>query len=120
MMIGELVFSQAKLLAGELEAKQERLLEVLCNAAVSALASRLREGLRPEDCKADFVAAASLHALASLGTALEEGEIQEFKAGDLSVKQSGTSRDAASRCLQKQAEMLMEPYLRDGFVFAGV
>ncbi len=120
MMIGELIFSQAKLMAGELEERQEKLLEVLCKVAASALASRLREGLQPEDCKADFVAAASLHALASLGTAMEEAEIQEFKAGDLTVKHSSTARDAASRCLQKQAEMLMEPYLRDRFVFSGV
>ncbi len=120
MMLEELVFSQAKLLAGELEQKKETMLKLLCSVAVKSLASRLREGLRPEDCKADFIAAASLHALAALGTTGDENQIQEFKAGDLTVKQGSGAKDAASRCLEKQAEMLLAPYLQDPFHFAGV
>lgn len=80
------------------------------------LEERLREGLTAEDCKADFVAAAGLYALSCLNEA--EGGIREFRAGDLTVKKGGG--DAASRCLRKQAELIIGPYLRESFVFLGV
>jgi len=117
MSIKEQVFAQALLLAGELEERQKDLLSVLCSIAVASLAVRLRDGIRPEDCRADFVPGASLLALAALNGA-NGGDVAEFKAGDLTVKRKGI--DAASRCLQKQAEVLMMPYLQDRFVFLGV
>ena len=116
MSIGEQVYTQAMMLAGELEGRQADLLNILCGAAAASLAARLREGLTPEDCGADFVTAASLYALAALNGA--ESGMEEFKAGDLTVKRSGA--DAASRCLQGQAERLMGPYLKDRFAFLGV
>lgn len=115
MELRELVFAQAVALAGQQEPRQEELLRLLCGAAVTGLEARLREGLSVDSCKADFVAAAALCALASLGET--GGEIREFRAGDLTVKQGG---DAASRCLRRQAELMMMPYLRDGFAFMGV
>ena len=117
-MMTDLVFSQAALLAGQLDEKQTELLKVLCQGAASALAVRLREGLTPEDCKADFVAAASLFALAALNEAGQAGTLEEFRAGDLTVKRSGM--DTSSRCLQRQAELIIQPFLKDGFVFLGV
>lgn len=114
------VFAQAALLAGELDGRQTALLELLCGGAASALASRLRDGLTPEDCKADFIAAASLYALAALGSVSEDVSVEEFKAGDLTVKRGSGSRDAASRCLERQAEMIIGPYLKDRFAFLGV
>ena len=120
MMLNEQVYAQALLLAGDLEEKQARLLEVLCSAAASSLASRLRDGMTPEDCKADFIAAASLYALAALEDADEEILVEEFRAGDLTVRQGGGHRDAASRCLQRQADMMILPYLKDRFSFLGV
>ena len=120
MILNEQVYAQALLLAGNLEEQQARLLEVLCNAAASSLASRLRDGVMPEDCKADFIAAASLYALAALGDADTGAQVEEFRAGDLTVRQGGGHRDAASRCLQRQAEMMILPYLKDCFSFRGV
>ena len=118
MTLREQVFAQAALLAGELDDRQTQLLTVLCEASTSSLTSRLREGLSPDDCKADFVAAASLFALAALNSIDSSVDVSEFKAGDLTVKRSGT--DAASRCLQNQAELMIAPYLQDRFHFAGV
>lgn len=115
-MIQEQVFAQAVLLAGELEAQRMELLRILCGAAVSALAARLKAGIRPEDCQEAFVTAASLHALAAL---YESGQVEEFKAGDLTVKQGGGGQ-TASRCLQRQAEQMIAPYLKDCFAFLGV
>ena len=117
-MMTDLVYAQAALLAGQLEARQAELLKVLCHAAQSSLRNRLRDGLTEEDCKADFVAAASLFALAALNEAGQAGALEEFRAGDLTVKRS--SMDTSSRCLQHQAELIIQPFLKDGFVFLGV
>lgn len=119
-MMREQVFSQALLLTGELEGTERELLRVLCGAAASALELRLKEGITPQDCARDFTAAASLYAVAAMGEAREETVLEEFKAGDLTVRSSGKSRDAASRALQKQADMLMKPYFADCFAFVGV
>jgi hypothetical protein len=119
-MLSDQVYAQALLLAGDLEQRQSQLLQVLCNAATSSLASRLREGITPEDCKADFIAAASLYALASLNGVEETVQVEEFRAGDLTIRQGSTGRDAASNCLQRQAEMIILPYLKDRFSFMGV
>lgn len=119
MTLTEQVFAQAALLAGELDGRQTNLLRLLCGASASSLAARLREGLTPEDCKADFIAAASLLALAQLN-GVDDAQVEEFKAGDLTVKLGSKNRDAASQCLQRQAELMIAPYLRDGFSFRGV
>ena len=120
MTVSQQVYAQALLLAGQLDDRQSQLLQVLCTAAASSLESRLRDGITPEDCKADFIAAASLYALASLGDVEDTVQVEEFKAGDLSVRQSSERRDAASNCLQRQAEMIILPYLKDRFSFVGV
>lgn len=119
-MMKEQVFAQAMLLAGSLDSRQVALLKVLCTAAASSLELRLRDGLTPDSCGEDFVAAASLMAIAHLGEVEEEVQIEEFKAGDLTVKQGTASRDAAASCLLRQAEQLMKPYLKDRFAFVGV
>lgn len=117
-MMKDLVFAQAALLAGPLGEQQEELLKLLCQTTVSSLEKRLREGMTADACKADFVAAASLYALAALGEAGGSGGISEFKAGDLTVKRSGM--DTSSRCLQKQADLIMQPFVADRFHFTGV
>lgn len=119
-MMQEQVFAQAMLLTGELETKEQELLRLLCGAAVSSLELRLKEGLNPEDCGQDFVAAASLYAVAALGDVREETVLEEFKAGDLTVRSRGKETDAASRALYRQAELLAKPYLADSFSFMGV
>lgn len=121
MMLSEAVFTQALMLAGSLEERQTQLLRLLCSACCASLEARLREGLKVQDCREEFVMAASLFALAALGNASQEGmQLEEFKAGDLTLKQSGTGRDAASRCLERQAEQVIGPYLADRFAFVGV
>ena len=118
MTLTEQVHAQALLMSRQAAQEDTELLEVLCRAAVVSLERRLRSGLTPEDCKADFVAAASLYALAALESALDGGWGEEFRAGDLTVKRSGGS--AASNCLFNQAELVIAPYLEDRFAFLGV
>ena len=120
MMVRQQVFQQALLLAGELDQKNQALLGLLCNAAAASLTSRLREGITVESCGKDFVMAASLYALADMKQLEGEGQIEEFKAGDLTVRQGTASREGTAACLQKRAEELMKPYLKERFVFLGV
>ena len=117
-MMTDLVFAQAALLAGQLEDRQTELLKLLCQGAVTSLTLRLRDGLTPDSCKADFVAAASLFALAALNEAGQPGAVEEFRAGDLTVKRK--DMDTSSRCLHRQAELIIQPFLKDGFAFLGV
>ena len=118
MMLREQVLAQALLLAGELDDQQMELLGVLCTASTASLAARLREGLTPQDCKADFVAAASLFALAAMSSVDDMDQLQQFKIGDVTLHRG--SKDAASNCLRHQAEMMIAPYLKDCFSFRGV
>ena len=118
MTLTEQTFTQAMLLAGPLEPKQEALLKLLCAAVTASLNTRLRSGVTPEDCKADFVAAASLYALAAMTEMDKDLQVEQFTAGDLTLRRKGT--DAAVCCLRYQAELLMLPYVNDRFAFQGV
>lgn len=120
MSLNEQVLAQAQALTGELEGKYLALLTALCDACVTALTARLKDGLYPEDCEGAFVMAAAFQAAASYETAAQESGIQEFKAGDLSIKQGSTGTGNSSGKLLDQAEVLMRPYVKDGFCFTGV
>lgn len=116
MSLTDQIYAQALMMAGELTAPQDALLRVLSRVACGTLSARLRENVRPDDCKADFVAAGSLYALAALSEA--DGGPESFTAGDLTVRRGSGS--AAAHCLRCQAELMMAPYVRDGFAFLGV
>lgn len=118
MMLSQQVFAQALLMAGQLEQTQEELLRLLCDGATRSVCNRLRQGITVDDCKADIIAAASLYALAALNEAGQARDVAEFKAGDLTIKRGGT--DAPSRCLHRQAELIIGPFLQDNFSFLGV
>lgn len=118
MTLKEQVFAQAALLAGQLAGQRLEMLDVLCTATVASLTARLRPGLTPEDCKADFIAAASLYALAALNEVGDTDRLEEISAGDLTLRKS--SADAAANCLRNQAEIMIAPYLKDRFSFRGV
>lgn len=119
MTLTQQVYAQAALLAGVLNEEQTAVLEALCTASTVSLTARLKEGLNPEDCKADFIAAASLFALASLNAVKDAGSLEQISAGDLTLRKVGPS-DAASNVLRNQAELMIAPYLKDRFSFRGV
>ena len=116
MNLTDQIYAQALVMVGSLTAEQDALLRVLCQAAKATLAARLRTGIIPEDCRADFVSAGSLLALAALSEG--DGSPERFTAGELTVQRS--SGDAAARCLRRQAELILMPYVRDCFTFLGV
>ena len=107
MTIIDQVLNQVELLAGEMDER----LRLMCTVTVGSLSRQLREETAPEDIREEFVAAASLLAFSRWS----RGEdIQEFKAGDLTVKK-GQAED-----YQGEALALLAPYLKPGFVFLGV
>lgn len=118
MSLAEQIFTQSVLLAGSVEPRQEALLRLLCAAAATTMADRLRADVCPEDCAADFVAAASLYALAALAETDETARVESFTAGEVTVRRS--SGNAASQCLRHQADLLLSPYSKDRFAFRGI
>lgn len=117
MMLAEKIFAQAILLAGTLEENRQELLR--CTAAAS-LTARLKEGLTPEDCETVLVQAGSLYALADLEESGGSAGISEFKAGDLTIRQSDSQTGTVSRIYRETAQQMAGPYLKDGFAFLGV
>ena len=120
MNLRDQVLTQALLLAGELTERQQIVLGVLCTVTTASLNARLRDGLTADDCKADFIASASLLALAAMAGISEDVPVEQISVGDFSVKKGKLSHDAASNCLRAQAELMMTPYLKDNFSFMGV
>ena len=120
MSLIEQIRAQAMLLAGNLTDQQNQILSALCYGAASTLEKRLRDGLTAEDCKADFIAAASLLALAAMNSVSGEESAEQITVGDFAVRTSKSKNDAASNCLRAQAELMIAPYLKDRFSFLGV
>lgn len=118
MSLATQIYAQACLLIQDSSGVNLPMLEVLCRSAENALSRKLRDGITPEDCKADFIAAASLFALAALSEADETAQIQQIQAGDLTMRRA--SPDSAACCLRYQAEVMMMPYVKDSFSFRGV
>ena len=107
MTLNDQVLNQAELLAGDMDER----LRLLCSVTVGSLSRRLRDGVTPEDIREDFVAAASLLACARWSRGQE---VQEFRAGDLTVKKGQAGNP------EGEALALLAPYLKPGFAFLGV
>ncbi len=107
MTVSDQVLNQAELLAGEMDER----LRLLCAVAEKQLSRQLRDGVTPEDIREDFVAAASLLACARWSRGQE---VQEFRAGDLTVKKGQAGNP------EGEALALLAPYLKPGFAFLGV
>ncbi len=117
MTLVQQVYAQAMMLSGLEDAMQSQLLQTFCRSSVVSLTARLRSGLTPDDCRADFVASAALFALAALSETDALAGLEQLQLGDLTLRRSG---GPAARCLRNQAELMMAPYLRDKFSFRSV
>lgn len=118
MTLSEQIYAQTMVLVQDSEDEKLPMLEILCRCAETSLRQNLRDGIAPEDCKADFVAAASLYALAAMSEMDDLEQIREIKAGDVTLRRNST--DSAACCLRYQAEVMMKPYMKDRFSFVGV
>ena len=111
MTLTDQVLNQAELLTGQLDDAGRERLRLLCTVAAGMLSRQLREETAPEDIREEFVAAASLLAFSRWS----RGEdIQEFKAGDLTVKKGQRAG------LDREVLALLGPDLKSGFSFLGV
>ena len=111
MTLTDQVLNQAELLTGQLDDAGRERLRLLCTVAAGSLTAQLRDGVSPEDIREEFVTAAGLLAFSRWS----RGEdIQEFKAGDLTVKKGQNAN------LEREALALLGPYLKSGFSFLGV
>ena len=99
---------------------QERpLLESLCACAETQIARRLSSGITPADCADAFTCAAALTAAGGLLACRGGGDVEQFTAGEVSLRLSESGGGAAA--LQRQAQALMAPYCRDdAFAFREV
>lgn len=118
MSLTEQIQAQALVLTQDSTDVNLPMLEVFCRSAENSLRQKLRDGITPEDCKADFIAAASLLALAALSETDDLAQVEQISAADMTLRRG--SPDSAACCLRYQAELIMKPYLQDKFVFMGV
>ena len=100
----ETVLTLARAVSGAGE-QDEVLLETLCRAAEAYWRGRLRQGVTAEDCGEAFPCAAAFTAAADLAAG-QDGGIESFTAGSVSVKGGGESaaRRAASSRLPASSE----------------
>ena len=113
MTVSDQVLNQAELLVGQTEDTDRERLRLLCRMVEAALARQLREDVTVEDCREDFVTAASVLAVSQWNAG---EDVQEFRAGDLTVKKGKRYPDS----LKTQALALLRPYLQSEFAFLGV
>lgn len=105
-----------------LPTEQEKpMLEALCTAAEAMAAQRLKEGLTPADCGCTYLCAAAMLAAAGLLPCRESGGVEQFTAGDVTIRTGGGDGCAEGAALRRQAACLMAGYWEDdGFAFVGV
>jgi len=118
MSLTEQIYAQALVLSQDSTDVNQELLKMLCRSVDNALRRLLRDGFSPEDCRADFIAGASLMALAALSETDDMANLEQIRTGDVTLRRGST--DSAACCLRYQAEMIMRPYLKTAFSFMGV
>lgn len=118
------MFEQIPLLAAAiaLPTEAERpLLAALCTAAIDDATRRLRPGLTADACGDAFLCAAAMIAASGLMSCRSGGDVEQFSAGDVSLRTGGSNGCKAAALMRRYAAALMEPYWTDdGFVFTGV
>ena len=115
----ETVLTLARAVSGAGE-QDEVLLETLCRAAEAYWRGRLRQGVTAEDCGEAFPCAAAFTAAADLAAG-QDGGIESFTAGSVSVKGCGESAARRAESLRRSAEERMAPFAEPGdFAFQGV
>lgn len=99
--------------------ESDEALSALCDAAVESLKAQLRPGVEPADCGEAFVLSAAWMALAQRELGGNDGGVERFTAGAVTIQRGDAN--ARREALLLQAKQVMGPWLRDeGFSFRGV
>lgn len=118
MTLARQVYTQARLMAQDLAEENQALLEAVCAASANELKQQLRDNIGPEDCLTDFVMAAAMLALANMSDVGSMAQLEQIKAGDVTLRRKESCTGAQS--LRDQAYALMRPYIKANFSFMGV
>jgi len=116
----ETIWELACNMANPTEAEQP-VLKALCSAAEAELSNMLRSGISPADCGDAFLQAAALTAVAGLIPGREVSGVEQFTAGDVSIRLGGSSQQKSADILRQQAKEMLRPFCADdSFAFLGV
>lgn len=118
MSLTEQVYTRARLMAQELTEENAVLLESVCRVCVESLRHGLRDNIGPEDCLSDFITAGAMLAIATMWEMGSLSNVAQFTAGEVSIRQS--SNHISVESMRLQAQTLMRPYSKAGYVFVGV
>ncbi len=113
-------YNLALLMTGTLSSREQERLELFCKSAYAIFINRLRSDLTAADCGNEIINATALLALAALAEAGTLSGVEQFTAGDISLKLENGGEFAAANCLRTQAYLLMGPYLQAPIIFMGV
>ncbi len=113
-------YDLALLMTGSLSTTEQAQLALFCEAAYATYVRKLKPEQDPVDCEDALVNATAMLALASLADAGDLKGLEQFTAGEISIKLQSGSKSAASDCLRTQAQLLMSPYLQYPMSFMGV
>lgn len=93
----------------------DRVLDILCEAACRQLDGQLADHVTADDCAEVYLTAAAWLVMDWLGESRGWDRVTALSAGDMTVRRQGGTG------LGKRAMELMAPYLKDrSFVFQGV
>ena len=117
----EQILGLAALIARPAE-EEKPLLEAMCTAAAADLTRRLRDGVKPEDCRDSFPCAAALLAAGGLLACRSGGDVEQFSVGAVTVQNGGGSQGCeAAAAMRRQAAAMMAGFCGDDqFAFLGV
>jgi len=102
-------------------ASEQSLLDTLCTAAEAELSAQLRDGVTAESCGNIFIFAAALIAAAEMMLLRSVNQVEQFTAGEVSIRSGQGKAAEFAAALRQQAKALMAPFSDDsGFVFMGV
>ena len=100
---------------------EQTLLDTLCTAAEAELTVHLRDDVTPASCGVIFVFSAALIAASELMLLRSVNSVEQFTAGEVSIRSGQGKAAELAASLRQQAKSLMAPYSNDGqFVFMGV
>ena len=106
---------QTVALCRQMGAEKEIFLRPLARAACAELESRLRSGVKPEDCEGVFPLAAALVVMDAMREIGGESRVSAFTAGEVTIRTEGGGS------LTRQARKLLAPWCREqDFAVMGV
>lgn len=100
---------------------EQPVLDTLCTAAETELTAQLREGVTSDSCGTIFIFSAALIAAAEMMMLRSINQVEQFTAGEVSIRSGQGKAAEFAASLRRQAKELMSPFSTDsGFCFMGV